>query len=125
MDLLTCVWRGVAATRPTKPCRGTPGPIRKAAIRMSAISACRAFGLRLLYPPHSPHRYNPDDDTFYQPLRDEPVAADGNLYPPNSKLRPELPNDEDLFVEVPRDVYYDPAVPGHWWVIPSKIEMIG
>ncbi len=34
----------VAATKPTKPCRGMPGPIRKAAIRMSAISACRAFG---------------------------------------------------------------------------------
>ncbi len=70
--------------------------------------------LRLLYPPHSPHRYNPDDDTFYQPLRDEPVAADGNLYPPNSKLRPELPNEEDLFVDVPRDVYYDATVPGCW-----------
>ncbi len=81
--------------------------------------------LRLLYPQHSPYPFNPDNDTSYQPLRDEPVAADGNLYPPNSKLRPELPNDEDLFVEVPRDVYYDPAVPGHWWVIPSKIEMIG
>ncbi len=70
--------------------------------------------LRLLYPPHSPHQYNPDDDTYYQPLRDEPVDADGNLYPPNSKLRPELPNDEDLFVDVPRDVYYDPTVPGCW-----------
>jgi hypothetical protein len=81
--------------------------------------------LRLLYPPHSPYRFNPDNDTSYHPLRDEPIAADGNLYPQNSKLRPELPNDEDLFVEVPRDVYYDQAVPGHWWVIPAKVEMIG
>ena len=70
--------------------------------------------LRLLYPPHSPYRFNPDDDLFHYPLRDEAVAADGNLYPQNSKLRPVLPNDEDLFVEVPRDVYYDRAVPGHW-----------
>ncbi len=74
--------------------------------------------LRLLYPPHSPYRFSPDDDTHYQPLRDEPVAADGNLYPQNSKLRPVPPNvkDEDFdeFVEVPRDVYYDPTVPGYW-----------
>ncbi len=73
--------------------------------------------LRLLYPPRNPHRNNPDHAVFqqaYYPLRDEPVAADGNLYPPNSKLRPELPDDEDLFVEVPRDVYYDPTVPGRW-----------
>jgi len=75
--------------------------------------------LRLLYPQHSPYRFNPDDDLVYEPLRDEPVAADGNLYPENSTLRPVPPDlkDEDFeeFVEVPRDVYYDPAVPGHWW----------
>jgi len=75
------------------------------------------------------HRPIPDDDLVYYPLRDEPVAADGNLYPQNSKLRPVPPDlkDQDFeeFVDVPRDVYYDPAVPGHWWVIPSKIEMIG
>ena len=74
--------------------------------------------LRLLYPPHSPYRFNPDDDLFHYPLRDEPVAADGNLYPQNSKLRPVSPDlkDEDFeeFVEVPRDVYYDPTVPGCW-----------
>ena len=70
--------------------------------------------LRLLYPQHSRYPFNPDGDSVYQPLRDEPVAADGNLYPPNSKLRPELPNDEDLFADVPRDVYYDPTVPGCW-----------
>jgi hypothetical protein len=84
--------------------------------------------LRLLYPQHSPDRFNPDADLLHYPLRDEAVAADGNLYPLNSKLRPLPPDlkDEDFeeFVEVPRDVYYDPAVPGHWWVIPSKIEMI-
>ncbi len=37
---------------------------------------------------------------------------DGNLYPQNSKLRPLSPKqDEDFeeFVEVPRDVYYEPA----------------
>lgn len=75
--------------------------------------------LRLLYPPHSPYRFNPNDDLVYYPLRDEPVAADGNLYPQNSKLRPVPPDlkDEDFeeFVEVPRHVYYDPTVPGHWW----------
>ena len=81
--------------------------------------------LRLLYPLRRPYGSNPDDDTAYHPLRDEPVAADGNLYPANSTLRPVLPIDEDLFVDVPRDVYYDPAMPGHWWVIPSKIKMIG
>ncbi len=78
--------------------------------------------LRLLYPQHSRYPFNPDDDTSYQPLRDDPFAADGNLYPPNSKLRPLLPDlkDDDFeeFVEVPRDVYYGPAVPGRWWVIP-------
>ena len=73
--------------------------------------------LWLLYPPRSPLRFNPDDDQqAYYPLRDEPVAADGNLYPQNSKLRPLFPDlkDEDFeeFVEVPRPVYYDPAVPG-------------
>ena len=70
--------------------------------------------LRLLYSQHSPHRFDPEDEFSHYPLRDAP-AADGNLYPPNSKLRPVLPDlDEDLFVEVPRDVYYDPAVPGRW-----------
>ena len=44
--------------------------------------------LRLLYPQHSPYRFNPDADLFHYPLRDQPVAADGNLYPQNSKLRP-------------------------------------
>ena len=61
--------------------------------------------LRLLYPRHSPYRFNPDDDFVHYPLRDEPVAADGNLYPQNSKLRPLPPDlkDEDFeeFVEVP------------------------
>ena len=74
--------------------------------------------LRLLYPPHSPYRFNPDDDLLHYPLRDEPVAVNGNLYPQNSKLRPAPPDvkDEDFeeFVEVPRDVYYDPTVPGYW-----------
>ena len=28
------------------------------------------------------------DNADYHPLRDEPVAEDGNLYPPNSRLRP-------------------------------------
>jgi hypothetical protein len=87
--------------------------------------------LRLLYPQHSPYWFNPDDDLLQQayPLRDEPVAADGNLYPQNSKLRPIPPDlkDDDFeeFVEVPRDVYYDPAVPGRWWVVLHKIELIG
>lgn len=70
--------------------------------------------LRLLYSQEKPYSSGPGDDSHYHPLRDQPFAADGNLYPPNSKLRPVLPNDEDLFVEVPRDVYYDPAVPGCW-----------
>ena len=75
--------------------------------------------LRLLYPQHSPYPFNPDDDLFHQPLRDEPVAADGNLYPQNSKLRPVPPDlkDEDFeeFVEVPRYVYGHPGYPGHRW----------
>ncbi len=74
--------------------------------------------LRLLYTQDGPYRVNPDDDLVYYPLRHEPVAADGNLYPQNSKLRPVPPDvkDEDFeeFVEVPRDVYYDPTVPGYW-----------
>lgn len=61
--------------------------------------------LRLLYPRRSPYWFNPDDELVHYPLRDEPVAADGNLYPQNSKLRPLPPDlkDEDFeeFVEVP------------------------
>jgi hypothetical protein len=72
--------------------------------------------LRLLYRQGNPYSSDPGDDSHYHPLRDEPAAADGNLYPPNSKLGPLPPDlkDEDFeeFVEVPRDVYYDPTVPG-------------
>ena len=44
--------------------------------------------LRLLYSQEAPPSLDPDMDLGYLPLRDEPFAADGNLYPANSKLRP-------------------------------------
>jgi hypothetical protein len=72
--------------------------------------------LRLLYSPsESAFEYKPDDDPHYHPLRDEPVAENGNLYPPNSRLRP-APNDpEDAdfveLVEVPRYEYSNPNIP--------------
>jgi hypothetical protein len=46
--------------------------------------------LRLLYPPPPPP--SDQDNRFYELdyelLRHEPLAKDGNLYPPASKLRP-------------------------------------
>jgi len=75
--------------------------------------------LRLLYPQGKPCTFDPKKDLSYHPLRDEPVAADGNLNPQNSKLRPVPPDlkDEDFeeFVEVPRYVYGHPGYPGHRW----------
>jgi hypothetical protein len=57
--------------------------------------------LRMLYSQETGN-YNPYlDETCYCPLRDEPLAQDDNLYPPNSKLRP--PKDDEIeeeFVEI-------------------------
>ena len=68
--------------------------------------------LRLLYSPtQSSLSFGPDDDLGYHPFRDEPVAEDGNLYPPKSRLRPVpgSPKDEiDEIVSLPRYVYGNP-----------------
>jgi hypothetical protein len=58
--------------------------------------------LRQLYSHHKPRAAPKEelDDTHYHPFRDAPLADDGNLYPPGSKLRPAPKNlDEDDFVE--------------------------
>jgi len=60
--------------------------------------------LRLLYPQQSPHYYR-EDDLSYHPLRDAPFAEDGNLYPPDSKLRPLKDGDIEEFVHVPPYFY--------------------
>ncbi len=72
--------------------------------------------LRLLYSPSkSPFRYDPDDDSSYHPLRDEPLAENGNLYPPDSRLRPAPGSPEDVDFEEPVDhpryVYSNPDYP--------------
>ena len=72
--------------------------------------------LRLLYSPsESSNAYKPDDEPHYHPLRDAPFAANGNLYPPNSRLRPapDSPEDADFIelVEVPRYEYSNPNIP--------------
>jgi hypothetical protein len=72
--------------------------------------------LRLLYSPsESSLNYNPDDDPHYHPLRDEPVAENGNLYPPHSRLRPAPSSPEDAdsieFVDVPRYFTSNPNFP--------------
>ena len=69
--------------------------------------------LRLLYSAtQSSLSLGPDDDLGYHPFRDEPVAEDGNLYPPKSRLRPVpgSPKDEEIdeFVSLPRYVYGNP-----------------
>jgi hypothetical protein len=43
--------------------------------------------LRQLDPSPKHRSYDADDDLHYHPLRDEPFAEDGNLYPADSKLR--------------------------------------
>ena len=83
--------------------------------------------LRLLYPQQSP-RYNPDFHEFdYHPLRDAPLAVDGNLYPPNSKLAP-LEEGEIIeeFVDVPPYVIGHPAYPGHrwYWEPPAQADFV-
>ena len=58
--------------------------------------------LRQLYSHHKPRGAAKEElgDIHYHPLRDAPLAEDGNLYPPGSKLRPAPKNlDEDDFVE--------------------------
>jgi hypothetical protein len=69
--------------------------------------------LRLLYSPaKSSLSFGPDDDLGYHPFRDAPVAEDGNLYPPKSRLRPApgSPSDEEIdeFVSLPRHIYGNP-----------------
>jgi hypothetical protein len=60
-------------------------------------------------------RIDPDDDPFYEPLRDERLAVDGNLYPANSKLAPLKDGDFEEFVDVAPYVYGHPGYPGHRW----------
>jgi hypothetical protein len=58
--------------------------------------------LRQLYSHHKPCGAPKEElsDIHYHPFRDAPLAEDGNLYPPGSKLRPAPKNlDEDDFVE--------------------------
>jgi hypothetical protein len=72
--------------------------------------------LRRLYPPPKPRPYDADDDLGYHPLRDEPFAEDGNLYPANSKSRPLKDGDiVEEFVVVPPYVYGNPNTPDHRW----------
>jgi hypothetical protein len=71
--------------------------------------------LRLLYSSSPLFSYDPDKDLQYHPLRDEPFAENGNLYPPKSRLRP-VPSsseDEDFveFGDVPRYVTSNPNYP--------------
>ena len=44
---------------------------------------------------------DPDDEFYYQPLRDAPLAVDGNLYPPKSKLPPQKDGEFEEFVDCP------------------------
>ena len=77
--------------------------------------------LRLLYSPaESSFSYDPDEDPHYHPLRDEPFAENGNLYPPNSRLRPAPSSSEGAdfveFIDVPRYVTSNPNHPEmHGW----------
>jgi hypothetical protein len=71
--------------------------------------------LRLLYP-QSASRRSTVDELEYWPLRDAPLAADGNLYPVDSKLRPLVEGEIiEEFVDVPPYVYGNPNRPGHRW----------
>ena len=67
--------------------------------------------LRLLYSPSPSSSYDPDN----HPLRNEPFAENGNLYPPNSRLRPvpSSPEDKDFveFGDVPPYVTGNPNYP--------------
>jgi hypothetical protein len=61
--------------------------------------------LRVLYSRHI-EPYDPDKDPSYHPLRDAPVAEDGNLYRRDSKLRPPKDGEiEEEFVDIPRYCY--------------------
>ena len=73
--------------------------------------------LRMLYTPSKPRREPEEklDDPSYHPFRDEPVAEDGNLYPPDSKLRPapKTLDDDDFteFGDIAPVFYGDPSDP--------------
>ena len=70
--------------------------------------------LRSLYPVQSPS-WRSVDEFEYDPLRDEPLAANGNLYPHNSKLAPLEEGEIEEFVDLPPFVYGHPGYPGHKW----------
>ena len=77
--------------------------------------------LQLLFPPSKPReglgQFALDNELNYVPLRDAPLAADGNLYPPNSKLAPVKDGDIiEEFVDVPPYVIGNPNYPGHTWL---------
>jgi hypothetical protein len=61
--------------------------------------------LRRLYPSPKPRTYHADDELRYHPLRDEPFAEDGNLYPADSKLRPLKYEDIEEYVDIPPYCY--------------------
>jgi hypothetical protein len=81
--------------------------------------------LRLLYPQQST-QYNPDYELHYQPLRDAPLASNGNLYPPDSKLAPLKEGEIEEFVDVPPYIYGHPAYPGHrwYWEPPAQTDFV-
>jgi hypothetical protein len=71
--------------------------------------------LRLLYPCETRLRFDPDLEPGYVALRDEPLAADGNLYRADSKLRPKDGEIVEEYVVIPPYVYGNPNRPGHRW----------
>jgi hypothetical protein len=71
--------------------------------------------LRLLYPTEKPPRLYLGNAFDYEPLRDEPLAADGNLYPAGSKLAPLKDGEIEEFIDIPPFVYGHPGYPGHRW----------
>lgn len=80
--------------------------------------------LRLLYPQRRLARSEQKDELNpYEPLRDEPLAEDGNLYPVDSKLAP--PKEGEIireFVAVPPYVIGNPNYPScRWlWELPAQ-----
>ena len=84
--------------------------------RLTRKEAVELRFLRLLYPRSRQSPLPPDQDDFYQPLRDAPLAVDGNLYPSHSKLAPLKEGEIEEFVDVPPYVIGHPGYPGHRWL---------
>jgi hypothetical protein len=90
---------------------------RSRRLRLTPKDSTELRFLRMLYSKTPDRKGNSDElrflDEMYFPLRDEPLADDGNLYPPNSRLR-EI---EEEFVAVPKYCY-----PPHARMPPLKEE---